>query len=72
MHLSLVVMADFRCHSSRQQLSLKRIPTATAQRALTATQRLLEHPAKSSISVVQVCQVGWAIKQNKQQALPHR
>jgi hypothetical protein len=53
MHLSLVVMADIRCQSCRQQQSLKRIPTTITQRALTTTQRLLEHPAKSLFSVVQ-------------------
>jgi len=72
MHLSIVVMADIRCQSCRQQQRLKRIPTTTTQRALTTNQHLLEHPAKSSISVVQVCQVGWAIKQNNRQALQHR
>jgi len=53
MHLSIVIMADIRCQSCRQQQRLKRIPTTTTQRALTTTQRLLEHPAKSLFSVVQ-------------------
>jgi hypothetical protein len=53
MHLSLVVMTVVMADIRGQQQSLKRIPTTTAQRALTTTQRLLEHPAKSLFSVVQ-------------------
>ena len=63
MHLSLVVMTVVMADIRGQQQSLKRIQTTTTQRALTTTQRLLEHPAKSLFSVVQDWEVGWLIQE---------